>query len=40
MAGNDLGRNRGPLHDKRVAMHQLEQENEDIHRYDERRDHR
>jgi len=36
MAGNDVRRNRGPLHDEGVATHQLKQKNEDIHHDNER----
>ena len=39
MAGNDLRRNRGPLHDECVTTHQLKQKNEDIHYDNERSDH-
>ncbi len=40
MAGNDVRRNRGPLHDEGVTTHQLKQKNEDIHHDNERSDHR
>jgi hypothetical protein len=40
MARNDLRRNRGPLHDECVTTHQLKQKNEDVHKDNERSDHR
>jgi len=40
MAGYDLRRNRGPLHDKCITTHQFKQKYEDVHHDDERSDHR
>ncbi len=40
MAGNDLGRNRGPLYDECITTHQLKQKYEDVHHDNDRSDHR